>query len=627
MKRHATPTTPSSTQKRPRNLITIQIKDEENSPSPIQKCRRVFFRNPALQRLMAWLSQGLLPITLGILFLIQFPLLMKLGGRALCYADWHGVMEALTRPVPGGLLQWCGDYCAVLFHWPWLGALVFLALNGAVYGIGRKWTRLSPLVAFVPSIQVLLQLTYCGFSVWIFSNAAFPQCYLLEWAAALLALGAIKRFGAAGLLVSLLYPWMGLTLLFGIVGAAFLPKRPLLERLLCVLIPILWVVGWKMGCYADPSWVNLLNTQTWLLFEENARMWDVLAGLALVMVFGEGAIRPKMAQIWLRWPRLSPLLPLLVTLLMIGLTTLLFDPLILYSILACERNLRHGDGQAALALPEKEIIGHRMLSAYYIHAAWRAGKLEEKLFDMPWTVSHQTSTIDTMSLDGYWLLYHYGIVQLARRWCYENVIKLGWNGDNYALLTKIAIVCNEMPLAKRYAEQLKRIPLRRSEAETYLSYIAGSPIPKSDELWRIADLHLRLAADTGSPTFEGGKKLEEGIYNRYAVLKNGSREMVALYLCSSLLLQDTTAFTENFDVILQVWPQRPLPRVFQQALLAAAATLPPDKQPRLTADLFTPGMVEAFQAFQREAPTADPTNPTFRKRFGKSYWYYATFLQ
>jgi hypothetical protein len=246
---------------------------------------------------------------------------------------------------------------------------------------------------------------------------------------------------------------------------------------------------------------------------------------------------------------------------------------------------------------------------------------------MPWMVFHKGSTIDTMSLDGYWLLYHYGIVQMARRWCYESVIKLGWTADDYALLAKVAIVCNEMPLARRYAQQLARLPFRGDEAAELCAYAEGSPIPKGHELWRIAELHLRLAADEGSPTFEAGKRLEEGIYNRYAVLKNGNREMVALYLCSSLLLQDTTALIENFDVILSVWPQRPLPRAFQQGLLAGAATLPPEKQPRLTSDLFSPGMFEAFTAFQREAPTADPAHPFFRKRFGKSYWYYATFVQ
>ena len=141
----------------------------------------------------------------------------------------------------------------------------------------------------------------------------------------------------------------------------------------------------------------------------------------------------------------------------------------------------------------------------------------------------------------------------------------------------------------------------------------------------LIDFHTHTFPDSIAP--KAIKKLEEGIYNRYAVLKNGNRDMVALYLCSSLLLQDTTALTENFDVICQVWPQRPLPRAFQQGLLAAAASLPPAQQPRLTADLFSPGMFEAFQAFQKEAPTANPAAESFRKRFGKSYWYYATFVQ
>jgi hypothetical protein len=383
---------------------------------------------------------------------------------------------------------------------------------------------------------------------------------------------------------------------------------------------------WKVTTYADPSWVNLLLAQQWILCEEGARIWDVISIFSLIGVFAYDTLRPWIARLlaWRSW--IATAIPYGLASGVLLLAILFADPVMVYSILACERNLRYGDGQYALQLPESEVIDHRMLSAYYIHGIWRAGKLEEKLFDMPWKVSHTSTTIDTMSLDGYWLLYHYGIVQMARRWCYESVIKLGWNGDHYALLTKVAIVCNEMPLARRYALQLKRIPLRAAEAAEYLRYIDGEAVPKNHELRRVAELHLRLCADDGSPTFEAGKRLEEGIYNRYAVLKNGNRDMVALYLCSSLLLRDTTALTENFDVILQVWPQRPLPRVFQQGLLAAAATLPPDKQPRLTQDLFTPGMFEAFQAFQREAPNADPTDERFRARFGKSYWYYASFL-
>ncbi len=566
-------------------------------------------------------------VTLGTLLLashLQTELLMKLGGRALCYADWAGFWEAATRPVPGGTLAWCGALLATLFQVPWLGLFAFLGLSVAVVLLGRHWCRLNWWAAIAPCIQVILQLTFCGFSAWIFQEPAFMQTYLLEWAACLFALGAVKRYGAWGILAALLYPITGISVLLGLVGAILLKQISHLTRGLCLATALLAVMGWKWFCYADPSWPNLLKTQTWFLFESGALWWDVFTLLALKSVFTESAWSVRLAA---ASPFKRALVAIATPLCLIVTLCLIRDPNTLYSILQCERNLRTGDGRAALQLPESQVIGHRMLSAYYIHGLWRTGQLEDKLFDMPWKVSHKSTTIDTMSLDGYWLLYHYGIVQMARRWCYESVIKLGWTPDDYALLTKVALVCNEMPLARRYAQQLARLPFRGAEAAEYLSYTQGTPIPKTHELWRIAELHLRLVADEGSPTFEAGKKLEEGIYNRYAVLKNGNRDMVALYLCSSLLLQDTTALTENFDVICSVWPQRPLPRAFQQGLLAAAATLPPEQQPRLTVDLFSPGMFEAFQAFQKEAPTANPAAEAFRKRFGKSYWYYATFVQ
>ena len=575
----------------------------------------------------AALGWGGLTLCAVLSVVLQWRLYVKLGERALCYADWAGFSEAVARPVPGGVLQWGADFLAVLFHVPWLGGAVFLALGAGVTLLAHRWVRLPMAVAWLPWLQVLLQVTYCGFSVWIFENAAFPQAYLLEWAAALLVLGALKRFGAWGFLGVVLYPFLGLGVLIGLLGGALTGGRNGWFRLGCVAVAVAAFGLSKWGCYADPSWMNLLKTQWCLLYDEGALAWNLLSVLVMGIVFGAEALE-TWAKRLINVARMRPWMPA-VLMLGFAVTGICFcdPPGVLYAILRCEANLRRGDGQAATVLPEEQIVNHRMLSAYYIHGLWRAGQLEHRLFDVAWKVSHKTSTIDTMSLDGHWLLYHYGIVQLARRWCYESVIKLGWNAEHYALLAKIALVCNEMPLAERYARQLKRIPLRGKEAETFLAYARGERVPEGDELRRVAELHLRLCADNGSPTFENSKKLEECIYNRYAVLKNGSREMVTLYLCASLLLQETSVFLENYDVILNVWPERPLPRVFQQALLAAASQVPPDQQPPLTASLFTPGMLEAFAAFQKVAPTVHPAEEAFRNRFGKSFWYYASFLQ
>lgn len=557
---------------------------------------------------------------------LQWPLLVKLGERALCYADWAGFWEAATAPLPGGCLNWCGSFLAVLFHAPWLGMTCFLLLGALVVTLGRRWARLSWAAALIPCALVAFQVTYCGFSAWIFMEAAFPQNYLLEWAVVCFIVGALKRFGAWGLLTVALYPVVGPTVLVGLLGAACGRKPAVGTRVACGVLAVCAPVAWKMLTYADPSWTNLLTTRSWLLIEPGAAVWNTAVILAAIGVFAEDWWRPLCAR-GSEWVQ-RVALPAGATL---GMGVLLFlaaDPSdALYGILKCERNLRYGDGQAALTLDPEVVVRHRMLAAYAIHALWRAEQLEERLFDFPWRISHKASTIDTMSLDGPWLLYHYGIVQMARRWCYESVVKHGWNANHYALLARVALVCNEAPLAKRYARQLARIPLRGDEAATLLAYAQGKSVPANDDLQRVADLHQRLSIDPGSPIFETGEKLEEGIYNRYAVLKNGNRAMVSLYLCASLLLKETTPFLENFNVILQVWPQRPLPRVFQQALLAAAAQVPPEQQPHLTIDLFTPGVFEAFNAFKTEAPNAHPEAAAFRKRFAKSYWYYSTFVQ
>ena len=69
----------------------------------------------------AALGWGGLTLCAVLSVVLQWRLYVKLGERALCYADWAGFSEAVARPVPGGVLQWGADFLAVLFHVPWLG--------------------------------------------------------------------------------------------------------------------------------------------------------------------------------------------------------------------------------------------------------------------------------------------------------------------------------------------------------------------------------------------------------------------------------------------------------------------------------------------------------------------------
>ncbi len=482
--------------------------------------------------------------------------------------------------------------------------------------------------------MVVAQVAYCGFSVWIFVDATFPILYLLAWAVALAIVGLAKRMGAwAALAVPLLYPLCGTPALMGGVLAMLLPGQSRLVRGVYLLPVVLAPLLWHLLSPYDPAWGPLLCANVPALFERGSFVWDS-ASLVLFVALALAPYRPLsgwtaavMQRVPPRWEHLAGWgVKCLPALLFVLLAVWVADPKQpLYDLLACERALARDDMERILAVPKERVASHRMLAAYYIHALWRSGYLEERLFDVPWTVSHDASTIDTMELDGYNLIYHYGIVQLARRWCYESVINKGWSPAKLGLMARVALVCNEGALARRYALQLRRIPLYRREAEVLLELAEGRGEPDRN-LLRVADLHRRLCLDSGGPTFEGDKRLEAGIYNRYAVLKNGNREMVSLYLCVSMLRKDLVPLLENFDVILTVWPKRPLPRAFQQGLLAAAATVPPEQQPRLTADLFSPGVPQAFAAYRERSSKTSPYDEVFYQRFGKTYWFYATFV-
>ncbi len=572
----------------------------------------------ALLRAAPW---GMAALAL-VLALAVWPLLCKLGWRCVAFADWAGFAEEACRVLPGGAMHWCAAWLGCLWAVPWLGWVVFALLGVGVTALAWRWGRLPAWGAAIPFASVTWAVAYCGVSVWIFVDAAFPWVQLLGWGAALLTVGVARRWGVWGAAAAAaLYPVCGTPALMGALLAAAMPGMRVWSRAALALAAVAWPVAWRAFSEADPAWWPLLLADAPFLNEKGASFWNATLALA----WGLAALSAWPIRLPRRLARLRPAMwaPAAV---FAGMVCFGADPIHpLADILMCERALVRGDLARVLTLSPERAASHRMLAAHTIHALWRAGQLEERLFDYPWKVSHESSTIETMELDGWRLLYSYGIVQMARRWCYEAVVNRGWSPDKLALLARIALVTGERDLARRYARQLARVPFHGKEGDWLLAVADGTAQPDAD-LRRVAELHARLCVDPGGPTFEGDKRLEPGIYNRYAVLQNGNRDMVCLYLCSSLLRKETTPFHENFDVICRVWPQRPLPRVFQQALLTAASTLPPEQQPRLTADLFTPGMPQAFQDFLRQAPTADPNEGAFVERFRHTYWFYASFV-
>ncbi|MEG1788428.1 MAG: DUF6057 family protein [Kiritimatiellia bacterium] len=562
------------------------------------------FSRTAFVTVFVWL---LVVATAGV----SVPLLYKLGMRSVCYADVAGFLEAVRDPVPGGALRWCAGYGMSLWSVPWLGGGCFVAVGVGVGALWRwatgRWTW-----SFIPFAVVVWQVAYCGFSVWLFKDATFPLMALLTYGVVLFVAGAVRRWGAWSWVAVALYPWVGMGALVGVVlGSVARWRRRICFAVGSVVVAVAMVAAYQRFSFADPAWSCLLMANLPLLAEADATLWNCASCTVPLMFLVAQAVLPCRAvltswalaalflvSVWFGMDRVSPL----------------------YDLLRCERALAANDLRPILELSETQVQRHRMLMAYWIYAQWQKGKLSETLFEMSVPVSHEKSTIEMMELDGYTLLYHYGLVQLARRWCYESVINKGWSGDKYALLARCALICDEPALAMKSLEQLKRIPFRRAEAERL------ERLDVEKEMRIVAERHRRLCADSGSPVFEGEKRLESGIYNRYAVLKNGSPEMIELYLCASLLRKDTKPFLENYDVILKVWQQRPLPKAFQQALLAAAAEVPPEQQPHLTDDLFSPETVSLFMEFRQAAPNAAQSREAFYQKYRHSYWFYALFV-
>ncbi len=613
--------------KRARSAAVPAVRGNSKAAAPVEPARPPRVWGRSLCRVLPWMTLAVLCAEVVLLW----PLFSHLGTRTACYADWAEVVSRLTQPLPGGLLHWLAEWFSALWRVPVVGAAAYVGLALGVTALGRWWVRLPWWAAVLPFAAGVWQVAYCGFSVWVFVDSAFPPLALMCWGVVFAALATARRWGAWAAVLLALFPWVGMPAALGVALSACVGPGRAWSRGLRLAGAAAVVILWQKLSPADPAWQFLLLANVPVLVEQGAVLWNLSCLLvplgALAGIWAQGARGAFVRRFLKPWRAFGAGVAACLGL-VLAVWLALPRGRALWDLLACERALLRDDPKAILAIPPNRVTQHRMLGAYHIYALWRSHRLADELFDIPWPISHASSSIETMELDGDNLLYAYGLVQSARRWCYESVINRGWSAPKYALLARCALITGEPMLARRYALQLRRMPLCRAEADHLLA-LAGNTAAPEPELRRVAELHTRLANDPGSPVFDGAKRLEDAIYDRYALLKNGNRDMVELYLCASLLRRDTVPFLDNFEVILNVWPQRPLPRVFQQAFLAAAATLPPEKQPPLSADLFAPEMVRAFQAFQqwREAVAAKrQTVEALAKGFHRTYWFYAAFV-
>lgn len=197
--------------------------------------------------------------------------------------------------------------------------------------------------------------------------------------------------------------------------------------------------------------------------------------------------------------------------------------------LAAEAAAEAGDFAGLLRRPLSG-GGRRMEIAYRVLAHVRLGRPDEAK-TVPGANDYVTCGTPQALMDGYKLLYHYGLVLPARRLAMELAAECPSEGhavhDLY--LGDSAYVTGEFGLAERHYRRLARSPLHRAKAKSRLASMrAGKSAAEVGELRGVAELYAAwkdLAATSGQPFYSHGQNLEAFVYDGLAKL--GGRSALA----------------------------------------------------------------------------------------------------
>jgi len=545
----------------------------------------------------------------------------KLADQTLVFADWDGFREmALPGDRPAGLLRWCARMATSLglFDATWwmpyvLGAL---ALGVSLHLLMRSPTR---------DVSVRRRLTslfaWCvlGFLV-AFAPLAFIGDFLWDE----------KEHSAP------LFNLFGLVVSCGLF-AAFRSwiRRPWGLVSVCALCAVLFV---PFGAYAllaglasaVCAWRGSVIPGACGALRSPFRGWHWLASAAFLLaafpascawIYGDMACH--IAWRYAQGFRL-PCGP-------VGTLRHSFE---------MERCVRARDWRGVMALADAykgsgRDFPLRMEIAFRILAQFHLETLPDDLFRYPIRTGHFSTDADQQSMDGYQLLFEYGLLQPARRSIYERVFTAGWEPAHHLYLGDIALLCGERLLAYRNYRQLRRCPFRRALADARLAALADATLFPQEELGMVAAAHsvwLEMGKAVDAPFFSTGNRIELIAYNYFRTLRKAPEFMARMLISVLLLDGDVPVLVQNVPWLDRITPPpKPWPLPVQEAIAAYASTLDDTKQAeflsRIRPTALSPQATMRLDAFKRVArilgdSLSQKDKDRVRRDFGDSFFFY-----
>ena len=543
------------------------------------------------------------------------PIVRKLADQTLVYADWDGFREAaLPGDAPAGFLRWVSRIIMEmgLVDWLWIVPFAFLAVAiwfTIIFFIPKRWRKWPAFLAtaIFAVLFLFLPIVGVGAGVWLVSESSFPIMNPL------------------GILVA---AWIFIAL-----SKIPFARKPVLFAVLSIPVAALVV---PFGAYP-------------------------LAALVAFSVFhavkGAGALRARVVVALFAVAVAVCAIPLAARFVYGDYSAkLAFDKSNAFHMpwnsvvdiagqLEQEFAIKECDFAKVLAIADRQLASAkaplRMSVAYRILAQYRLGRLPDELFKYPMPTTHIETDAEETMMDGYVLLFNYGLVMPARREIYEIASMRGWQPCHFRMLGDIAAICGELPLALRYYRQLARCPFRGAFANRRIKAIAENDGSAFSDIADVADMYTiwkEFYKTQPTAYFNTDQNIEKFVYNHFRALKSAPEAMVRMYVATTLLECDVKSLLDNQGLLDQIAATSaamkglpaadgvPWAEPVQEAVLMFVNEIPDLAKKQAAAqsirqNAITAETVARFNAFMATPQSASLSNP-----FAATYIFYRAFL-
>ena len=594
-----------------------------------------------LKTIYLWL--GALIVIASVLLYAESDLLWKVQQHNLFL--YSSLFFKQMMVVPGGMLSYLGSFFTQFFYHPWIGVLLLCGwwlllmwLVKRTFSIPNRWI----IITLIPVVILLVANMDLGYWVYIIKSKGYffsatigtTASVALLWGYRKLPENIWLRIGYIIFVVVAGYPLMGVYAL----GAALLMaiwmwqlSGHLTQKVILSAITLLLVVITPLLYYRYVYYqINIHDIYGAALpiFTANESFPEYYIPYYLLAAFFLGMTIPVGRISHINHIGYIAIQVLVSAAMVAGIVHFWYKDDNFHHELRMQRCMEQADWEGVLEEGKKQ-EGEPTRAIVMIHnlALSRLGRQCDEMYRFAKGSKKPNTPLPVFMYNtaGRQIYYHYGVMNECHRMCMEEGVEYGWNVELLQYMARTALFTNEKQVARKYLNLLRKTQYYGEWADRMETFIEDpSLLSNHTETGPIT--HMLHYDDIQS---QGDSYVEKNLMVMLSHTDSNDPYFQEQAVLAAMWTRSNADFWARFEQYLNLHPNNPVPRIFQEAAylfgkmnnLSFTEELPIDSSVK---ENFR-GFMQLMQ--QCQGRPSEQMKDYLRKRYGNTYYFEYFFLK